>query len=296
MLARDVVPAGERRGHEVVALARAELDLTDPASVEEAVARVRPDAVINCAGFTDVDGAEEDERGAMRVNDEGAAVLAASATAVGAKVVYPSTDYVFDGTKDRPYVESDLPAPRSAYGRSKLGGETSVAVANERHLIVRTSWLFGVGGKSFLDTVLGMAADRSEILVVSDQVGCPTYTGHLAAGIVRLTEGDDYGIHHLAGGGACSWYELAQEAFDQAGIDCRVMAATTEMMARPAPRPAYSVLRSERPGAIELPDWRRGVAEFLAEREAGDAASGEDAPGEAGPGGGERATVEDLSP
>jgi dTDP-4-dehydrorhamnose reductase len=222
--------------------------------------------VVNCAAFTDVDGAEDDEPGAMRVNDEGAAMLAGAAASVGAKVVYPSSDYVFDGSGRRPYVESDVTGAISAYGRSKLAGETSVAVANPRHFIVRASWLFGIGGKNFVETMLRIASEQPEVLVVSDQVGCPTYTRHLGEGLAELVERDDFGIHHMAAGGQCSWYEFAQEIFDQAGVECRVMAGTTEMLARKAPRPAYSVLGTERPNAITLPHWRRGLADYLAER------------------------------
>jgi dTDP-4-dehydrorhamnose reductase len=215
-----------------------------------------------------VDGAEDSEREATRVNSEAAGVAAAAAASVGAKVVYPSTDYVFDGSKRSPYVESDLTAPLSAYGRSKLAGETSVEVANERHFIVRSSWLYGLGGRNFVEAMLALGAEQPEVLVVSDQVGCPTYTAHLAAAIATLIEGDEYGIHHLAGGGSCSWYEFAQEIFDQSGLECRVMSATTDMLARKAPRPPYSVLGTERRGALELPSWRQGLAAYLAEREA----------------------------
>ena len=266
MLGRDVVGACEGRDQDVVALGHAELDITDSRAVERALAWHRPDAVVNCAAWTDVDGAEADERGAMRVNDTGAALLAGAAAGHGAKVVYPSSDYVFDGTKRRPYVESDLPAAISAYGRSKQAGETSVAIANPRHFIVRSAWLFGRGGGNFVETMLRLGAEQPEVLVVSDQLGCPTYTRHLAEAIALLVEGEGFGIHHIAAAGSCSWYEFAQEIFDQAGVECRVMAATTEMLKRPAPRPANSALVSERPDAIELPDWRRGLAEYLAER------------------------------
>jgi dTDP-4-dehydrorhamnose reductase len=228
----------------------------------------RPDVVVNCAAFTDVDGAEADEKGAMKVNDEGAALLAGAAASVGAKIVHPSSDYVFDGSSRRPYVESDVTGAISAYGRSKLAGETSVAVSNPRHFIVRASWLFGLGGKNFVETMLRLGDERPEVLVVSDQVGSPTYTRHLGQGLAALMERDDFGVHHMAAGGQCSWYEFAQEIFDQASVECRVMAGTTEMLARPAPRPAYSVLGTERPDAIELPHWRRGLAEYLAERQA----------------------------
>ena len=249
-----------------MALAHGALEITDPAAVDRAVSRYEPDAIVNCAAFTDVDGAEDDEAGAMRVNDEGAALVAAAAASVGAKVLHPSSDYVFDGTRREPYVESDLPSPLSAYGRTKQAGETSVAVSNPRHFIVRSSWLFGLGGKNFVETMLRLGNEQPEVIVVSDQVGCPTYTGHLGEACTLLVEGEEFGIHHIAGGGRCSWYEFAQEIFDQAGVECRVMAGTTEMLARKAPRPAYSVLGSERRDALVLPHWSRGLAAYLAER------------------------------
>jgi dTDP-4-dehydrorhamnose reductase len=267
MLGADIVRACELRGHRVLGLPRSELDIADGAAVDAAIAGTRPDVVVNCAAWTDVDGAEDDERAAGEVNGAAAGVIAASAASIGSKVVYPSTDYVFDGTKGTPYVESDRTAPLSAYGRSKLSGETSVEIANERHFIVRSSWLYGAGGRNFVETMLALAEDQPEVLVVSDQVGCPTYTAHLAASIAELIEGDAYGLHHLAGGGSCSWYEFAQEIFDQSGLECRVMAATTDMLARKAPRPAYSVLGTERSDARPLPSWRQGLAAYLAERE-----------------------------
>ena len=268
MLGRDFMIAARERGYDVIGLDHGALDITDPAAAEWAISQYDPDVVVNCAAYTDVDGAESDERGAMRVNDEGAALLASAAASIGARIVQPSSDYVFDGSSRRPYRESDMTGAISAYGRSKLAGETSVAVANPRHFIVRASWLFGIGGKNFVETMLRLGEERPEVLVVSDQVGCPTYTRHLGEGITELLERNDYGIHHMAADGQCSWYEFAQEIFDQAGVECRVMGGTTEMLARPAPRPAYSVLGTERPDAIRLPHWRQGLADYLAEREA----------------------------
>jgi len=268
MLASDLVPALREQGHGVVGLSRRELDITDPRAVESALTAHRPDTVINCAAWTDVDGAEADEAGANRLNDHAAAITAGAAAGIGASFVFISTDYVFKGDGHEPFVESDQTDPIGAYGRSKLGGETSVAIANPRSYIVRTSWLYGRHGKNFVETMLGLADTEPEVLVVSDQVGCPTYTVHLAAALAELIGRDDYGIHHIAGSGQCSWFEFAQEIFDQAGAETRVMAGTTEMLARPAPRPAYSVLRSEKRDAIVLPHWRRGLAQYLAERRA----------------------------
>jgi len=267
MLARDVIEAAERRGHEVDAPNRAEMDITDPTAIDEALEDFRPDAVINCAAWSDVDGAEDDERGAMRVNDTGAALLAAGAARIGASVLYPSSDYVFDGTKRTPYLEEDMPNPISAYGRSKLGGEVSVAAANPKHFIVRSSWLFGVAGKNFVETMLRLGSQQDEILVVSDQRGCPTSTADLGDGMIQLVETDHFGIHHMRGGGECTWFDFAVEIFDQAEMDTRVMSATTEMMARKAARPAYSVLGHGRDDAIELPDWKRSLRRYLDDRE-----------------------------
>lgn len=267
MLAREVIDAGGRRGHEVEALGRSELDITDPTSIDEALEDFEPQAIVNCAAWSDVDGAEDDERGAMRVNDTGAALLAAGAARIDASVLYPSSDYVFDGTKWAPYLEDDMPAPISAYGRSKLGGEVSVAAANPRHFIVRSSWLYGVGGKNFVETMLRIGREQPEVLVVSDQHGCPTSCVDLADGMIRLTETDHFGIHHIRGGGECTWFDFAQEIFDQAEMDTRVMSATTKMMARKAPRPAYSVLGHSRDDVIELPSWKRSLRRYLDDRE-----------------------------
>jgi dTDP-4-dehydrorhamnose reductase len=275
MLGKDVTRDAHGRGHEVIALARPALDITDPRAVDDTFHRYRPEAVINCAAWTDVDGAESDEHGAMWVNNHGAALVAGTAAAIGAKVVHPSSDYVFDGSAREPYVESDVPHPISAYGRSKQAGETAVTVANSEHFVVRSSWLFGTAGPNFVETMLRIAGEQNEVIVVSDQVGSPTYTVHLARALVTLAEGDAYGIHHIAGGGSCSWYEFAQEIYDQEGIECRVMSATTDMVPRPAPRPPFSVLRSERDEEIELPNWRKGLAEYLAERRRNEATAAE---------------------
>jgi dTDP-4-dehydrorhamnose reductase len=268
MLGQDAVEAIAARDHAVIGLARSELDITDAAAVEDALAELRPEVVVNCAAWTDVDSAEADERAAMRVNDTAAGVVSSTAAAHGAKVLYVSSDYVFDGTKGSPYVESDLPAAISAYGRSKQAGETSTQIANPRHFIVRSSWLFGTGGPNFVETMLRVAGEQPEVIVVSDQVASPTYTAHLAQALALVIETEEFGIHHIAAAGRCSWFEYAQEIFDQAGVECRVMAGTTEMLGRPAPRPPYSLLVSEREDPIMLPDWHQGLAEYLQEREA----------------------------
>ncbi len=268
MLGRDVMLAAGNAGHDLVGFGRAEMDVTDPAALERKLDLERPDVVINCAAWTDVDGAEESEEAAFGVNGTGAGNVAAAAAKVGAVVVYVSSDYVFDGAKGSPYVESDQPSPLSAYGRTKLAGEEATAGANRRHFIVRSAWLFGIGGGNFVETMLRLAETQKEVLVVRDQVGSPTYTWHLAYGIVRLIEGMEYGIHHMAAAGQCSWYEFAREIFEQAKVECKVLSGTTEMLGRPAPRPPFSALTSQREHAIRLPSWQDGLAGYLAQRQA----------------------------
>jgi dTDP-4-dehydrorhamnose reductase len=267
MLGQAVATAATRLGHDVVALSRVELDVTDVDHVRRVVAAAEPRAVINCAAWTDVDGAETAEAEATAVNGEGAGNVARAAAETGARLVHVSTDYVFDGTKSTPWVESDPVGPIGAYGRSKLLGEEEVAAAGGEHAIVRSAWLFGAGGRNFVDTMLGLGADRDEVSVVADQVGSPTWTGHLAEALIELAERRrDVGIFHAAGAGACSWYELAVEVFAGAGVRCRVLPTTAERYARPAPRPAYSVLGTERDAAPILPAWQEGVAAYLAEK------------------------------
>ncbi|MFL5885111.1 MAG: dTDP-4-dehydrorhamnose reductase, partial [Thermoleophilaceae bacterium] len=269
MLGHDVVRAARFVNHEVVPLGREDVDVVDGPAVERAVMTERPNVVVNCAAYTRVDDAQDDLDGAMAVNADGARHVAAAAAAIGAGVIYPSTDYVFDGSKSSPYVESDELRPLSVYAQSKAAGEHETAASNPRHWIVRTSWLFGIGGRNFVETMLGLGRELDEVLVVRDQIGCPTYAGHFADALVQLVEDDaDYGLRHIAGGGQCSWYEFAEEIFKQANVDTRVLSCTTAEMPRPAPRPSYSVLGTEREDAIYLPDWREGLASYLADRAA----------------------------
>ncbi|MFN8215863.1 MAG: dTDP-4-dehydrorhamnose reductase [Solirubrobacterales bacterium] len=268
MLGRDVMLAAGNAGHEVAGFGRAELDVTNPDSVRRRLELERPDVLINCAAWTDVDGAEAEEEAAFAVNGAGAGNVAAAAAEIEARVVHVSTDYVFDGSKREPYVESDQPAPLSAYGRTKLAGEEAVAAANKRHFIVRSAGLFGIGGRNFVDTMLRLAERQNEVTVVRDQVGSPTYTWHLAYGITRLIESIEYGIHHMAAAGRCSWYEFAREIFEQARVECSVLSITSAEFGAAAPRPAYSALSSQREHAIRLPSWHDGLAGYLAQREA----------------------------
>jgi dTDP-4-dehydrorhamnose reductase len=269
MLGRDVVRAAQAAGDEVVALARAALDVTDEAAVTVAVADARVDAVVNCAAWTDVDGAEADPDGARAVNAIGAGNVARAAARAGARLVHVSTDYVFDGARPADadaYVESDATGPRSVYGVTKLEGEQAVAAADGSHAVVRSSWLFGVGGRNFAATMLAIGAERDDVSVVTDQVGCPTATAHLAPALLQLARGDAQGLFHVAAAGRCSWNELAAEIFRQAGVDCRVLPCTTADMPRPAERPAFSALASERPEAPLLPPWQEGLSDYLTAR------------------------------
>ena len=267
MLGSAVVGAAARRGHVVLGAPRSELDVTDAEAVLAAILAHGSDAVVNCAAYTNVDGAESDRAGALAVNATAAGHVAAAAAQAGAFVVHVSTDYVFDGSKREPWLESDATGPLGVYGETKLAGELAVAAATPRHAIVRTAWLFGAGGRNFVDTMLTLAAQREEVSVVTDQVGCPTWTGHLADALVTLAEQPSRtGIHHIAGAGACTWNELAREVFARAALDCRVLAATSEDHARPAARPAYSVLGSERSNPIVLAPWQDGVRDYLATR------------------------------
>ena len=261
MLGHRVAAVAHARGHAVTATDLPELDLTDERAVREFVDRRAPDAIVNCAAYTDVDGCEANEELATRVNGDAAGNVARC----GVPVVHVSTDYVFGGDARRPYVESDPTGPTTAYGRSKLAGEDAVREAGDQHAIVRTAWLFGEGGKNFVDTMLRLGAERDEVSVVFDQVGSPTWTGHLAPALVGLAERGGSGVYHGAGGGACSWFELAIEAMRLRELDCRVVAVTTEEFPRPAPRPAFSVLETEREDGIRLPDWHEGVEAHVKE-------------------------------
>jgi dTDP-4-dehydrorhamnose reductase len=255
MLGQDVVRAA---GERAVALTHADLDVTDRSSVAEALGGA---TVINCAAYTNVDGAESESDIAHAVNADGARNVAE----IAKRVLYVSTDYVFDGERREPYVESDPTAPLQEYGHSKLAGEHATAEANENHLIVRSSWLFGAGGRNFVDTMLALGGERDELLVVDDQVGTPTFTGYLAEALVALADGDERGVLHVTGSGSCSWFDFARAILDRAGVDARVEPCKTDEFPRPARRPPFSVLASER-GAPALPAWQDGLDAYLGVR------------------------------
>jgi dTDP-4-dehydrorhamnose reductase len=266
MLGTDVVAAAA--AHDVVGLARADLDISDLDAVRAAVAHAHPDAVINCAAWTDVDAAEAAEAAATAINGAGAGHVARAAAEAGAFTVHVSTDYVFAGDAATPYAEDAATGPIGAYGRSKLAGERAVAAAAPgAHAIVRTAWIFGPHGKNFVDTMLRLGRERDALAVVDDQVGSPTYSGHLAPALVALAAARASGVFHLTGGGACTWWELAVATFERAGLTVDVARQSTADLGRPAPRPANSVLRSTRADAPVLPPWQDGLTAHLIARE-----------------------------
>jgi dTDP-4-dehydrorhamnose reductase len=270
MLGHRVVAEAAARGWDAIGVDLPDGDLTDPLAAQDLLEQHVPDAVVHCAAFVDVDGAEEHEDVARAVNADASANVAAAAAMLDARIVAVSTDYVFDGTLTaRPYVESDPTSPLGAYGRTKLAGEAAIAGHNPNHAIARTAWLFGAGGKSFPDTMLNAAATRDEVAVVTDQIGSPTWTGHLAPALLDLAAAGAVGIFHTAGGGQCSWHELTVELYRAAGLSTRVNETTAAEFRRPAPRPAWSVLATERDETPRLPAWQDGVAAYLNERENG---------------------------
>jgi len=251
---------------EVFLSGEAALDVRDADAVYAAVHGFAPDIVLHTAAYTDVDGAEADPALAEAVNVEGTRNVISAVRGTHTTVVYFSTDYVFDGTKGSPYVESDPTNPLNVYARTKLAGEEAV-LSWVRGIVVRTAWLFSDTGKNFVKTILAVAAQKAAageaLKVVDDQVGSPTYAGYLAAAVDEaLRQGVAPGVYHMAGSGYCSWCELAREVVQLAGIDVEIQPITAAEAARPAPRPAFSALASERP-IPRLPHWAAGVAEAV---------------------------------
>ncbi|MBU5638647.1 dTDP-4-dehydrorhamnose reductase [Geomonas sp. Red69] len=218
-----------------------DIDITDLESVQRVLLTLKPSVVINAAAYTDVDGCQSNTELAMQVNGEGVAFLAMISKEIGAKLVQVSTDYIFDGKKGSPYLEDDLAAPLSVYGESKLAGEMNTWF-NPDHLVVRTQWLYGHGGKNFVETMLKLGAEKKELTVVDDQIGSPTWTRDLALAIKALLDKGCQGTYHAANSGFVSWNGFAKEIFRLAGLDVAVLPMTTEQLNRPAPRPLYSTL------------------------------------------------------
>lgn len=264
MLGRDLIPFLASRGDDPVGVDM-EVDIRDPAAVAACLSEVRPEGVIHCAAWTDVDGAEERESDALAVNGDGAGNVAAAAAGLGVPMVQVSTDYVFDGTAAGDYPEDAPTAPIGAYGRTKLAGERAVLAAHPHGArVARTAWLYGAHGRNFVDTMRRVGAERDEVTVVDDQLGCPTWTRDLAPVLRDLLDLPP-GVYHTAGGGSVTWAGFAREIFRLTGIGCRVLPITTAELGRPAPRPARSVLAVTRPGAPRLRDWREALADYIAE-------------------------------
>jgi dTDP-4-dehydrorhamnose reductase len=278
MLGTDLVAALASRGEAVTGLDRAGLDVTDAASVTDAITRHRPDVVVNCAAWTAVDDAEASEEQALAVNAGGAASVAAGCAAAGARMVQVSTDYVFAGDAGRPYAEDDVPAPRTAYGRTKLAGERAVlARLPESGYVVRTAWLYGAHGGNFVRTMIKLQDQRPAVDVVDDQHGQPTWTADVAGQIIALIHaGAPPGIYHATSSGQTTWFGLAQEIFGLLGADpAQVRPVPSSTLSRPAPRPAYSVLGHgawARLGVPPIGEWRaalhRAFPELLAAQRA----------------------------
>lgn len=265
MLGQDLmrVLPGDVRGVDIE-----EIDITSLESVRRVLLTLRPRVVVNCAAYTDVDGCETNVELAMGVNGDGVGHLAAATREIGALLVQVSTDYVFDGTKGSPYGEDDPVNPLSMYGKSKLLGEEK-ARENPDHLIVRTQWLYGHGGKNFVETMLRLAGERKELAVVDDQIGSPTWTMDLSLAISELIENGCRGTYHAANRGVCSWFEFAKAIFADAGVAITVRPQTTRELGRPAPRPLYSVLDCEKlthDTGLKLEGWREALGSYLERR------------------------------
>ncbi|HKX29512.1 MAG TPA: dTDP-4-dehydrorhamnose reductase [Blastocatellia bacterium] len=253
--------------HELVPLTHSQLDITNLSEVRAAVGHHRPDLVINAAAYTNVDGAEDDQEGAYRLNALGPRNLALATADSNLPLVQVSTDYVFDGLGGRPYHEFDEPRPLAIYGRSKLAGEQAVASLNARHYIVRTAWLYHTepaAGRNFPKTMIALSA-RDEVRVVNDQHGSPTYAPHLAAALAQLMETGAYGIYHLAGNGGTTWFELTRRLYQLLDIRTPVHPVTTAEFPRPARRPPYSVLTTLHDSSFLLPSWEAGLAAYALE-------------------------------
>ena len=261
MAGTDLAAELAARGEDVAALTRTDLDITDSQSVNACVEEHAPSVIVNCAAYTKVDPAETEESVATAINGSAVELLASAANRAGALLVQISTDFVFDGSKTSPYEVTDPTNPLSAYGRSKLVGELAATHA-EKHLIVRTSWLFGVHGHNFVEAIRNQVRKGNPLRVVSDQRGKPTYTPHLANAIIRLALADARGVMHYADDEECSWYDFAAAI---AG-DYPVAPVTSAEFPRPAKRPAYSVLSTERyqrVTGVAPESWREGLAEYL---------------------------------
>ncbi len=255
-------------GHEVVAPTRKELDLQDKEALQQAVMNAAPDAILHCAAYTAVDRAEEEPKVARAVNAESTKVLAECAARLNAKILYVSTDYVFDGGLDLPYDNVDECHPLNVYGETKYLGELVIEACCDRFFVVRTSWVFSAHGNNFVKTILHLADTKEEINVVTDQIGSPTYAPDLAVLLLEMIQTEAYGFYHATNEGQCSFYEFAKEIVRQSGKQLRILPISSDAYGAPAPRPHNSVLAKDsldRSGFHRLPDWKDALARCLKE-------------------------------
>ena len=266
MVGSDLRNALAMRGEDFLALTKSDLDITDSRAVNDAVVNARPSIIVNCAGYTRVDAAESNERLANAINGSSVEILAQAANSVDALLLHISTDFVFDGRKSSAYEINDPTAPLSAYGRSKLLGEHAATHA-KKHVIVRTSWLFGVNGPNFVEAIRNQILKGSALLrVVDDQRGRPTYTPHLADALIRIANQDARGVIHYADEPECTWHAFASAIVEELGAEVVVKPVSTDEFPRPAARPANSVLsteRYERMTGVKPESWREGLREYL---------------------------------
>lgn len=265
-LGYDVVKELEKRGHKAVGVDRKEMDLTSTEQIKECIENVKPEAIIHCAAYTAVDKAEDEEELCRRVNAIATKDIAECAKKLDIPMIYISTDYVFDGSKDGEYTEDDIPNPINVYGKTKHEGEVYVQELLEKYYIVRISWVFGENGNNFIDTMLRLAKDRNEINVINDQVGSPTYTKDLASLLVDMIETDKYGVYHATNEGYCTWYEFAKEIFRIADVDISVNPITTKEYATKALRPMNSKMSKQKlkdNGFKKLRNWKDTVQEYI---------------------------------
>lgn len=253
--------------HEVVGVDIEDVDITSASLVRELIERISPEIVVHCAAYTDVDRSETENSKALLVNGEGTRNISLACAAVGSALLYVSTDYVFDGNSDRPYVETDVPAPLGAYGASKLEGERQIQAVLSDYFIVRTSWLYGLHGRNFVDTIVRLGQDRDFIEVVDDQVGCPTFTRDLSLALSAIVATRNYGTYHVCNSESCSWCGFAKEILRIWGNSrVKVVPVETARLERPAARPSFSVLDTslfERTFGSSLRSWREALAEYL---------------------------------
>ncbi len=273
-LGQDLVLLLTAQGHEVMGCDRQEMDITDLDQCKEVIGGFAPDAVVHCAAHTAVDVAETDIDGAYLINATGSRNVALAAEQAGAKLVYISTDYVFDGMGTKPYHEYDNTDPQSIYGKSKRAGEILVQSLSSKFFIVRTSWVYGKYGNNFVKTMLKLGQEKPLLQVVDDQKGSPTYTVDLARFVLELIQTEKYGVYHASNSEACTWYEFTQAIFAEAeellGIKftAKLEPCTTEQFPRPAPRPQYSVMEHlsiRTNGFQDIRPWREGLRDFLLE-------------------------------